>query len=145
VYKFLKTLIVVWTLLCTGSFIYGLFSSFEKLVAGPAVNNSITTGWFLGTVIGMGFWFLIWLVPTAVLGVLAWACKPDKIYINQLLPPQAYIVQPPPIPPPLIPQPAGKIWIDHVFDFMAKYKAETAIIVIVSIIIYIILTGQVTL
>lgn len=135
-YRSLKSIIAIWTFICAGLFIYAVVSSFLKLSEGPAVTNASVTGWLLGSLFGMVVWFGIWFIPTAVIGVFAWTMKPDKTEVIE-------VQSPPPLPPnfpPYNPPPVKPIWLDKVFAKIMEYKAESAVISIILIIMYLVAT-----
>jgi len=76
--KFLKIVIVLWTLFCAGMFAYGAVVSFNQLIYVPKVTNAIIYAWIFGVIFSLAMWFGIWAVPTTVTLVLNWVLRSGK-------------------------------------------------------------------
>jgi len=140
-HKFIKGLIIVWTVLCFFGLISGCLNA-GMIMADKPVSTARSVGSALGLMVGFWFWLMVWGVPTAIMGVLAWAFKPKNIPTVYVAPapnyyPQQAAIQspsPPPIPspnqasnypaPPVYPKNASPVNV-----------AETLIIILTIIII----------
>lgn len=74
-YKFLKWVIIIWTAL----FLFSIISSCFTTLSDRSVSvDSIGVGSIIGTALGFGIVFVIWFVPTAIMGVIALLIKPKQ-------------------------------------------------------------------
>jgi len=123
-YKAIKGTIFIWTFICAGWFFYTCVSSFNGVVNRGIITDRVIEHLVYGMIGSLVFMFLLWMVPTAVLGVLAWTVKPDT-------------------PQPNYQPVAGMIAQEPSFaatGFIEKYKIESVMIsVIVAILFAIVL------
>lgn len=97
-YKFFKTLGIIWTGLCAFGMFYGCMNV-SGILAETKTSGAASLGATIGITIGLGFWFIIWFVPTAIFAALAWFTKPDAPLIITHGP-VSYYAPPPDNPPP---------------------------------------------
>ncbi len=74
-HKFFKLLAMIWTMLCVAGMLHGCYSAAISLPTNSS--GAVSTGATVGIVIGMGVWFIIWIVPVAILLAMYWFTKPE--------------------------------------------------------------------
>ena len=72
-YKFIKWSIYIWTAFCLFGFISGLVGVSEM---PQPTSDAERAGATIGTAIGLGFWALLWFVPTVGLAVIGLLVRP---------------------------------------------------------------------
>ena len=80
-FKLIKWLIYSWTAICLLGVIAGIISVSEAPVPSSDAEN---VGATVGVALGLGFWALLWFIPTVGLGLIALIVRPRG---SQLQPP----------------------------------------------------------
>lgn len=74
IYKLCKWGIIIWTIFCA----IGVIAGIAEVSNISATGDAEKAGAAIGTAIGLGFWTLLWLIPTIGLGVIALVVKPSS-------------------------------------------------------------------
>jgi uncharacterized BrkB/YihY/UPF0761 family membrane protein len=75
-YKVIKFLIIGWTIFCLFGVIVGLIA----VGSGPQpTTEAEKAGAAIGAALGLGFWAVVWFIPTVGLAVIALLVRPREL------------------------------------------------------------------